>query len=354
MNTVHSRMRRRFLVGGLSALGVAAITPAALRALVADGRGEFQFAGDAMGSTYSVRFVAPRSEALLPQAARAAVDRAIAAVVASMSTFAPESEITRLNVQRAERAFALSADAFAVLTAAHDVSDATQGAFDITAGPLVNAWGFGPDRHPRIPSLRERALLRERVGFRGLELDASARTVRKSHPGMYVDLSGIAKGYAADRAAAALNALGIADFVIELGGEVLARGRNIADEPWRVGIEEPQAAPRRVRRVVPLAGHALATSGDYRIFFERDGRRYCHEIDPVSASPVAHALTSVTVAASDCARADALATALMVLGPDAGYAFAEQASLAAYFVSRVAGGGLADRTTSAFAALVAA
>ena len=132
---------------------------------------------------------------------------------------------------------------------------------------------------------------------------------------------------------------------------MLARGRNIAGDAWRVGIEEPQASPRRIRRVVPLADHAMATSGDYRIFFERDGRRYCHEIDPVSASPVAHALTSVTVAAPDCATADALATALMVKGPDAGYAFAEKANVAAYFVTRVAGGGLADRATPAFAAL---
>jgi thiamine biosynthesis lipoprotein len=354
MNIGHSRSRRRFVAAGLAALGVGAVTPAALRALTADGRGEFQFTGDAMGSTYAVRFVAAKGDALLREAARAAVDQAIAAVDARMSTFAADSEVSRLNAHPADRAFALSADTFTVLAAAHGVSAATQGAFDVTAGPLVNAWGFGPDRHPRIPSLQERARLRERVGFRGLELDAGSRNVRKAHSGMYVDLSGIAKGHAADRAGAALNALGIADYVIELGGEVLARGRNIAGDAWRVGIEEPQALPRKIRHVVPLVDRAMATSGDYRIYFERDGRRYCHEIDPVSASPVTHALTSVTVAAADCAKADALATALMVLGPDAGYAFAESTNVAAYFVTRVAGGGLADRATSAFAAPSAA
>lgn len=345
-----SHTRRRFLAGGLAVCGVAVLAPRALRAIAPDERGEYQFSGDAMGSTYTVRFVAPRREPKLPFAAREAVDRAIGAVDAGMSTFAPGSELSRLNRHAAAAPIVLSEDTFAVLATARAISEASGGAFDVTAGPLVNAWGFGPQGHPRIPSQDERAALRARVGFRGLELDARTRSARKAHPGMYVDLSGIAKGYGADRAGAALAGLGITDYVIELGGEVLARGRSILDEPWRVGIEEPQAAPRRIRRVVPLADHAMATSGDYRIYFERNGHRYCHEIDPVSASPVAHALTSVTVAATDCATADALATALMVLGPDAGYTFAEQTNVAAYFVTRRPG-GLADRATTALAAM---
>jgi FAD:protein FMN transferase len=349
-----SHSRRRFLAGGLAVCGVAAVAPRALRAIAADERGEYQFSGDAMGSTYTVRFVAPRRASTLLIAARAAVDRAIGAVDAGMSTFAAGSEVSRLNRHAAASPLVLSDATFAVLSTARAISEASGGAFDVTAGPLVNAWGFGPQGHPRIPSKDERAALRARVGFRGLELDARTRSARKAHPGMYVDLSGIAKGYGADRAGAALAGLGITHYVIELGGEVLARGRNVFDEPWHVGIEEPQPAPRRIRRVIPLADRALATSGDYRIYFERDGHRYCHEIDPVSASPVAHALTSVTVAAADCATADALATALMVLGPDAGYAFAEKTNVPAYFVERLPRGGLADRVTAAFAALQAA
>ena len=130
------------------------------------------------------------------------------------------------------------------------------------------------------------------------------------------------------------------------------RGSNVNGNAWRVAIEEPQPAlPRKVRRVVPLAGLAMATSGDYRIYFERDGHRYCHEIDPVSASPVAHALTSVTVVAADCASADAYATALMVLGPEKGYALAERLDLGACFIERAPDGSLVDRATPAFDAL---
>jgi thiamine biosynthesis lipoprotein len=354
MTTIRLPARRRFLVGGLGVLGAAIVAPATLRALASDDRGLFQVSGDAMGSTYTVRFVAPRREAALPAAVRDAVDRAIGAVDESMSTFAADSELSRLNRHHAERAFAVSPDTFDVLAIAHRVSAASGGAFDVTAGPLVNAWGFGPEHTSRILSRTELAALRERVGYARLELDARTRSVRKMHSGMYVDLSGIAKGYGADRAGAALASLGVEDFVVELGGEVLARGGNVDGQPWRVGIEEPQASPRKVRRVVALTGHAMATSGDYRIYFERDGRRYCHEIDPVSAAPVSHALTSVTVVARDCAHADALATALMVLGPTAGSAFAEQAGIAAYFIERGDAGRLIDRVTPAFAALGAA
>lgn len=354
MTSTSFRLRRRVLAGGLVVLGAGVLAPKAVRWLARDDRGEFQFSGETMGSTYTVRFVASRREQRLLAAARDTVDRAIHDVDARMSTFAAQSELSGLNRHRAESAFVVSGETFAVLQTAARVSEASGGAFDVTAGPLVNAWGFGPQGHHRIPSPGERAALRERVGYRGLELDARTPSVRKMHRDMYVDLSGIAKGYGGDRAGRALAELGITDYVVELGGEVLARGRNIQGEPWHIGIEEPQAAPRRIRRVVRLADHAMATSGDYRIYFERDGHRYCHEIDPVSASPVAHTLTSVTVAAADCATADALATALMVQGPDKGYDFAVARNVAAYFVLRVPGGGLADRTTPAFTALTAA
>jgi thiamine biosynthesis lipoprotein len=268
-----------------------------------------------------------------------------------LSRFAPGSVIARLNRPGEARALAVSHDTLAVLQLARRTRVATGGGFDATAGPLVNAWGFGPAREPRIPSSRELRALRERVGFARLQMDAQARTVRKLHRDMYVDLSGIAKGYGVDRAAHALDALGIGHYVVELGGEVRARGLAVDGDAWHVAIEQPQVAPGSVRRVVPLSDRALATSGDYRIFFERAGRRYCHEIDPVSASPVEHALTSVSVVATDCASADAWATGLMVLGPGAGFALAERLGIAAYFIERAPHGALVDRATSAFAAL---
>lgn len=343
--------RRDFLRAGLAAAGAGAAVVLLRPSRLFGTDGEYYFAGEVMGTVYNVKFVAPLREDALRAAARDAVRAALDAVDARMSTFKPSSELSRLNRHAARQPFALSAETFALLDAARSVSAASGGAFDVTAGPLVNAWGFGPERHRRVPPARELAALRERVGYRLLELDVRSGAARKAHPAMYVDLSGIAKGYGVDRAAAALDALGIEHYVIEVGGELRARGRNIRSEPWQVAIEAPQAGPRTPRIAVPLAGAAMATSGDYRIYFERDGHRYCHEIDPAAASPVTHRLTSVTVVAPDCASADATATALMVLGPDRGYALAEQLGLGAYFITRGAMGELDDRATRTFAAL---
>ncbi|HSN22243.1 MAG TPA: FAD:protein FMN transferase [Usitatibacter sp.] len=349
-STTRFRTRRALLKTGLVLAAASAAAGAALRLRDPRAAGELRFGGEVMGSYYDVRFVAPLAEARLHEAARDAVDAALADVDRRMSTFKPDSEVSRLNRHRMDAPFTLSEETFALLAAARATSEASAGAFDVTAGPLVNAWGFGPGRDPRIPSAAERAELRERVGFRLLELDARGRAARKAHPRMYVDLSGIAKGHGVDRAASALEALGIADYVIEVGGEVRARGRNFDGRPWRVAIEEPQPGPRRVRRVLALADRAMATSGDYRIYFVRAGRRYCHEIDPSRGEPVSHSLTSVSVVAPDCASADAMATALMVLGPRQGYAMAARGGIAAYFIERTAG-GLADRATPAYLAL---
>jgi thiamine biosynthesis lipoprotein len=151
--------------------------------------------------------------------------------------------------------------------------------------------------------------------------------------------------------AATLDALGIGHYMIEVGGEVRTRGANGAGAPWRIGIEEPDATPQRARHVVPLTGRAMATSGDYRNYFEQDGRRFSHEIDPATGAPIAHALCSVTVVADDCMRADALATALIVMGPRRGLALAEAEGIAALFIERTAPGQHRDRATAAFAAL---
>lgn len=351
MNAPGCRQRRRFLKTGLAICGLAAVGGIGARTRGASGMAEYRFAGDAMGTFYHVTFVAPATDVSLRTAARNAVDAAVVAVDARMSTFAYDSEISQLNRHAGASALTLSGDTIGVLQLARRTSEATAGAFDVTAGPLVNAWGFGPAGEPRIPPARELAALREQVGFALLEIDAKARRVRKHHRGMYVDLSGIAKGYGVDRAAQALDALGIAHYVVELGGEVRSRGRNVDGDAWRVAIEQPQVTPGSVRRVVALRDRAMATSGDYRIYFERAGRRYCHEIDPVSASPVDHALTSVSVVATDCGSADAWATGLMVLGPDAGFALAERLGVAACFVERAPHGALVDRATPAFVAL---
>jgi FAD:protein FMN transferase len=349
--TISFSQRRAFLRAGVATCGVAALAGIAGTSYFVPPLGQYRFSGDIMGTIYSVSFVAPVKDEALRSAARAAVQAALESVDGRMSTFKATSELSGLNRHKRESAYRVSEDTFSVVRAAKHISVASGGAFDITAGPLVNAWGFGPSKEPRIPAQAELARLRERIGYRLLDLDESERTITKRHRDMYVDLSSIAKGYGVDLAARALDGLGIDRYVLEVGGEVRALGRNVHDAPWQVAIEEPQSSPRTARTIVPLDGAAMATSGDYRIYFERSGRRYSHEIDPVSASPVSHALTSVTVVARDCAIADACATALMVLGPDQGYALAEQLALGAYFITRTPDGGLQDSATPAFSAL---
>jgi thiamine biosynthesis lipoprotein len=245
----------------------------------------------------------------------------------------------------------LSADAFAVFRLAQQVSAETNGAFDITVAPVVDAWGFGPGRAQRVVGETEVAALERRVGWRMLTLDDSHATVAKARPDVRADLSGIAKGFAVDRAAQALEALGLADYMVEAGGEIRTRGRNAGGRPWQIAIERPDAVPQQAFRIVPLSGLAMATSGDYRIYFERDGARYCHEIDPSTGCPIRHGLASVTVVAQDCGYADAMATALIVLGPEKGLALAATRNVAAHFIVRESDGGLREFATPAFTAL---
>lgn len=313
----------------------------------------YAFDGDTMGTTYHVRLaLASLDDTALLDAARAAVDAAVQGVDQRMSTYRADSELSQLNRYAGGRPFALSADTISVLQMARSVSLATDGAFDITAGSFVNLWGFGPEKAQRVVTPYELAMLKSAVGTGALEIDPRTRTATKADPRVYADLSAIAKGFGVDQAAIALDALGISDYMVEVGGEVRAKGRRHDGRAWQIGIEEPQRTlPRRARFVVPLRDMAMATSGDYRICFEQDGQHYSHEIDPRTGRPIANGLTSVTVAASQCAIADAYATALIVLGPERGVEVAEQLGLAAYFVLRDVDGRHQDRMTTAFAAL---
>ena len=347
MDTLLSPRRRSVL----QALGAAAVVAGCGDWRDRPAGAAFEFRGPTMGTTYTVKIATPGLSEGAREAARAAVAGALDAVVAQMSSYLPDSELSRFNRHDGTAPFALSPETLAVFALAQEVSAATAGAFDITVAPVVDAWGFGPSKQHRVVAAAERAALAPRVGYRMLAVDTAAGTATKARPDLQADLAAIAKGYGVDRAAVALEALGIADYMVEAGGEVRARGRNPEGRPWQIGIEEPDATPQRARYVVPLAGQAMATSGDYRIYFERDGRRYSHEIDPATGQPIRHDLASVSVVAQDCAYADAMATALIVLGPERGFAVAERERLAAYFVVRGADGKLFERQTPAFAAL---
>jgi len=340
--------RRRVILQGLgvtavlSACGAPSLFPATTSSA--------EFSGFTMGSLYRVKIAGRRLSAAVQAAASDAVAAAFAGVDFAMSTHKPQSELSRFNAHRATTPFALSPDTLSVFELAQRVSAATSGAFDVTVGPVVDAWGFGPGRHERLVADSERRVLERRVGWRMLDLDPNAGTIAKEQPQVRADLSGIAKGYGVDKAAQALDALGIEHYLVDAGGEVRTRGRNARGAPWQVAIEQPVAGPRRPRYVLPLSDAAIATSGDYRIFFERGGRRYSHEIDPATGRPIDNRLTSVSVVAASGALADAMGK-LIVLGPERGYACAAEQNIAAHFIVRDPDGTLRDMMTPAFAAL---
>lgn len=309
-----------------------------------------RFRGDTMGSTYEVTVVAdPLDDARLA-ALDTAVAEALARIDAAMSTWRPESELNRFNRAETTDPFPVSAETATVFEHALAVSALTGGAFDVTVGPLVDAWGFGPPGHPpAAPAEADLTRLREQVGWEQLAVDVAASTIRKRSPGVSADLSALAKGYAVDRVAELLEREGFDNHLVEVGGEVRAAGWSVRDEAWRVGIERPSAGPPAVHLAVMLSGQALATSGDYRNTHLLDGQHVSHTIDPRTGRPVTHALASVSVIDPLCVRADAIATALMVLGPDAGYTLAAGQDWPALFLVRRPDGTLEERATPAWA-----
>lgn len=311
--------------------------------------------GETMGTAWAVTLNAPDLTRRERARVRTRIQAELDAVNGAMSTWDPESELSRLNVHESTEPFSLSAPTLEVLAAARSVSERTGGAFDVTVRPLVSAWGFGAGaRVPgAAPDAAELASIRERVGFELLEIDPVGGSVRKRHPGLQVDLSAIAKGYGVDRVADALEADGYANFLVEVGGEVRALGERPGGGAWRLAIERPEPDGRAVHGVVELSGVALATSGDYRSFYMAEGERWTHIVDPRAGRPVRHALASVSVLHEKATFADAWATALTVLGPEAGLRVAEAEGLAVYLIVRAAGGAYEIRTTAGFPPIAA-
>jgi thiamine biosynthesis lipoprotein len=306
-----------------------------------------------MGGTFSVKIVTAKDELETPglhdvdRALRSSLDR----IEGLMSTWDRDSELSRFNRSTSLEPFPVSPETFEVFKWSIDVGNLTGGALDVTIGPLVDAWGFGP-AGPRNapPSNEEIARLREATGARQLELNPKALTVRKTRPEVRCDLSSVVPGYAADRLWTALADRGFTDFLIDVGGEVRARGRNEAGAPWQIAVERPQPQANDIQRVVPISDLAITTAGDYRKYREVDGLRVAHILDPRTGRPLTHRLASVTVIDALAVRADAFDTALMVLGMDEGLALATKLNLAALFIERT-GEGFVERATPRFEAI---
>ena len=313
-----------------------------------------EFRGLTMGGTFSVKIVTPRDELETP--ALHSVDRGLRSSLdrleGLMSTWDPDSELSRFNRSTSLQPFPVSPETFEVFKWSVEVGALTDGALDVTIGPLVDAWGFGPGG-PRnaVPTSAEIARLREAVGLDRIELNPAARTVRKTRPEVRCDLSSIVPGYAADRLSEDLSNRDFTDFLVDVGGEVRTRGRNEAGAPWQVAIERPELHGETIQRLVPISDLAITTAGDYRKYREVEGQRVTHILDPRTGRPLTHRLASVTVIDPLAVRADAFDTALMVLGPGEGMALAKKLNLAALFIER-AGEGFAARATPRFDEIV--
>lgn len=276
-----------------------------------------------MGSRFSALFYAAPGRDLEP--IRQALAEAVERVEQQMSLWRPDSEVSRLNAAPPGTWLPLSPALLRVVGAGLDVGQLSAGAFDLSLGERVRAWGFGP------PGAATADTAAHRPG--ALELDRAGRRLRKHHP-LALDLNGIAKGHGVDRLAETLDGFGIPAYLVGIDGEMRARGRKPDGQPWAVALEQPLHGRREVRGVVELQDAAIATSGDYRHWVERDGERLAHTFDPATGAPLRNPLASVSVIAASCMLADAWATALMVSGPEHGPKLAQARGLEAIFLIR--------------------
>jgi thiamine biosynthesis lipoprotein len=307
-----------------------------------------------MGTSTTVKVVSVNLSKENQQQIREIIEEQLDLVNSKMSTYLESSELSRFNQSRETSPFPLSPETLSVFEQARRIGEASGGAFDITVGPLVNAWGFGPSKLPPVQlSEADITRLRKHTGWDKIAIDAASSSVRKFDPEVYCDLSAIAKGYAVDLVSETLSAAGYVEHMVEVGGEVRARGRNQSGEPWRSAIERPVENTSIVERIVSLKDLSLATSGDYRNYYEKDGMKLSHTIDPRTGRPVNHRLASVSVIDRSCMRADGFATAVMALGEIEGYALAEREQLAALLIVRDGKGGFTEKPTPRFEKLVA-
>ncbi|MCW8832121.1 MAG: FAD:protein FMN transferase, partial [Colwellia sp.] len=252
-------------------------------------------------------------------------------------TYIPDSEISRFNQSNSTAAMEISTGFARVLKESIRLGELSAGKLDITVGPLVNLWGFGPEQRPEtVPSEEILASTRARIGLKNLHLNGNQ--LSKDIPNLYIDLSTTAKGYGVDVVAELIEANGISNYLVEIGGEMRLKGFKHTGELWAIAIEKPILDPsgeqRAVHQVIIPKDNAVATSGDYRNYFEADGQRFSHIIDPATGKPINHNLVSVTVIAPSSMTADGLSTTLMVMGAEQGLTFAQDNNLAALFISK--------------------
>lgn len=312
-----------------------------------------RLSGYTMGTSYELQLVdlpdADRLEEIQAQV-QVILDRLDREI---FSTYAADSELSRFNRHPVNTAFSVTNEMLDVLLMAAEIARLSEGAFDVTIGPLVNLWGFGPElRLPdsRVPSTEDIELASRNVGYEYLQVSQGQSEIRKTRD-IYVDLSAIAKGYAVDKVGEYFDSLGIDSYFLEIGGELKMKGLKPGGESWIPAIEAPVDGQTRIYEIFFSRGDELAVagSGDYRNYFEEDGVRYSHELDPRTGRPINHKLAAVYVIDESAARADALATAYMILGLEQGRQLAEATGQAVYFIYKSEPEGFDNFYTEQFA-----
>ncbi len=315
-----------------------------------------ELSGSTMGTSYSV--TALDHDRIVDKAAlRQAIENSLLKVNAQMSNWDASSEVSRFNAHASTQPMTVSKDLARVVSAAKDVHLASDGQFDITLGPVIEAWGFGAKggrRHDAPAADKLAAAVTAAGQSHGLEV--SGTQLRKSRPDTEIYLPSIGKGYGIDQMAHAVKGFGLNDFMVEIGGDLYVSGHNADGLDWQIGIESPDARNRQAYQVASASNLGMATSGDYRNYFEQDGVRYSHIIDAKTGRPITHRTASVTVLAENAMLADAWATALLVHGTERGLEIANQRDLAVLFIDRHADAGekgFVTTSSNTFAALQA-
>ncbi|SNR87608.1 FAD:protein FMN transferase [Pseudomonas segetis] len=309
-----------------------------------------EFGGPTMGSSYSVKYVHTDATPDVAEV-KQETEAILAEVDQQMSTYRDDSLVSKFNQAPAGSCMPLPASMLELVKVGGELSEQSNGAFDLTLEPLLNLWGFGPKaRAEKVPSPEQVAEARKQIGHQHLHIDDQSLC---KDVDIQLDFNSIAAGYTVDKIGKRLNELGISSYLVEATGELKAVGKKPDGQPWRIAIEAPRDDERVSQKILALDGCGISTSGDYRNYFEENGVRYSHTIDPQTGAPITHKLAAVTVANRSTLMADGLSTLLMVLGPERGMAYAKQAGIAAFFVTRGAN-GFVTHSSPAFEQLFAA
>ena len=300
--------------------------------------------GPTMGSTYSIKYVR-KSDSPAPKQVQTEVEKILAEVDRQMSTYRSDSDIERFNALSANSCQTMPAPVLELVRAAEQLSRQSEGSYDLTVEPLLNLWGFGPQaRDEKVPTAEALAEVMQRVGYSHLRISGDQLC---KDAAVEVDFNSIAAGYAVDTIAAKLQSLGIHNYLAEVTGELKAAGRKLDGSAWKIALEEPRDDQQVAQRIINVDGYGVSTSGDYRNYFEQNGRRYSHTFDARSGAPITHNLASVTVINPSTLMADGLSTLLLILGPERGWDYAQKHQIGAFFVIR-ADTGFVTRTSPEF------